>query len=84
MTKTIIFKVNEKLFNQIDSLVETNGYTTRTDFIKAALHEKIEKTKLENALIELSQNKGKSKNKINDKKIHKAREDALKELLKTK
>ena len=79
-TELITFKLEPKFLKEVDTLVEKSSYSSRTDLIRDALREKIEETKLKQAMIELSKMRGKAKRKVTDAEIHKAREAAFEKL----
>ena len=55
-------------------------YQNRTEFIRNALREKIEESKLREAMAELARFKGAAKKKITDKEYEKVREKAFEEI----
>ena len=81
-TEMISLKLEKKFLKEIDSIVEKDGYQSRTEFIRNALREKVEKTKLKEAMLEIAHLKGAVKKKTSLKEYERIREKAFKELAK--
>ena len=79
-TEMITLKLDDIFLKEIDSIVEKNGYHNRTEFIRNALREKVEETKLKEAMIEIAHLKGASKKKTSDADLEKIREKVFNEL----
>ena len=73
-TEMITLKLETRFLEEIDGVVENEGYQNRTEFIRNALREKLEETKMRKTMDELAHLKGASKKKISDEDIHKAGE----------
>ena len=73
-TEMITVKLDDAFLKQIDSVVETEGYQNRTEFIRNALREKVEEAKLKQAMLEIAHLKGASKKKTSDEELEKIRE----------
>ena len=82
MAELITLKLEENFLEEVDSTVKKNGFSSRTDFIRAALREKMEKIKLKDDLAMIRANWGKSKRKTTDKEIHAVREKVFNEFAK--
>ena len=80
VTEMITIKMEDKFLEDIDNVVEKEGYQNRTEFIRNALREKIEESKLREAMAELARFKGAAKKKITDKEYEKVREKAFEEI----
>ena len=80
VTEMISLKLEDSFLNSIDSIVKKEGYQSRTEFIRNALREKVEATKLRQAMTELSHLKGASKKKTSDKELERIREKAFEEI----
>lgn len=78
----VTFKLDKDFLSEVDKTAKGQGFANRTDFIRSSLREKVDEIKLKKAMIELSQNFGKSKKKITDKNIHDARQKVANEYLK--
>lgn len=82
MVELITLKLEENFLEEVDSTVKRNGFSSRTDFIRAALREKMEKIKLKEDLAMIRANWGKSKRKTTDKEFHAVRERIFNEFAK--
>jgi len=65
-TEMITVKMEDVFLDEIDAIVKSKGYKNRTEFIRSALREKIDRSKLNAALIEISNLKGASKKKTDN------------------
>ena len=81
-TEMITVKMEDRFLQEIDSIVEKEGYQNRTEFIRNALREKLEESKLKEAMIEISRLKGASKKRTTDKEYEEIRKRAFEELSK--
>jgi metal-responsive CopG/Arc/MetJ family transcriptional regulator len=79
----ISMKLEDKFLKEIDSVVEKSNFQNRTEFIRQALREKVDRIKYEEARASiihlLGAHKGK---KTTDAELHKIRELAFRELTK--
>ena len=64
----------------IERTMKKNRYSTKTEFIREAIREKISELEKEEALRNVDKLFGKSKRKTTNKQLHEAREMAVKEL----
>ncbi len=78
--ETISVKFEDKFAREIDKIIKKNRYTTKAEFIREAIREKIKK--LENKILieKIRKIYGTSKNKTTDEELHKAGEKAFEEL----
>ncbi len=76
-------KLEEKLLNEIDQKLAKNRYSTRTEFIRDAIREKLSDLERDEILRELVKLKGSSKKRTSDERLHEAREKAF-EILESK
>jgi metal-responsive CopG/Arc/MetJ family transcriptional regulator len=53
----VTFKLERRFLKKVDKAVEEFGFSNRTEFIRAALREKIEELKLKKAVLELKKKK---------------------------
>ena len=81
-TEMITVKLEDKFLEDIDSIVEKEGYQNRTEFIRNALREKVEEVKLKEVMKEIAHLKGASKKKTSEKEYEQIREKAFEELSK--
>lgn len=79
VTEMITMKLDNKFLQEINSVVEKEGYQNRTEFIRDALREKISEVKLRKAMMEIGHLKGASKKKTSDKDLEKIREIVFEE-----
>ena len=82
VTEMITLKLEEKFLDNIDAFVKKEGYQNRTEFIRNALREKLESSKLKEAMLEVVKFKGASKKKTTDKDYENMRKTAFEELSK--
>lgn len=76
VTEMITVKLEKGFLHDIDDLVKKSGYQNRTEFIRGALREKVDETKLKRAMIDMDQFRGifKKKKQTTDKELHEIRE----------
>ncbi len=79
-TEMITLKLDDTFLKEIDSVVGKQGYHNRTEFIRNALREKVEETKLKEAMMEIAHLKGASKKKTSDEQLEKIRKNVFEEL----
>ena len=77
--ETITIKMEDKLLEEIDQKLEKNRYSTRTEFIRDAIREKLSELEKEEVLKNLAQLNGFSRRKTTDEQLHIAREKLSKE-----
>ena len=73
----ISLKLDNELLNEIDHKLVKHRYSTRTEFIRDAIREKLSDLEKEEMLNELSKLRGFSKHKTTNEQLHKARELAF-------
>ncbi len=81
-TEMITVKLEDKFLKDIDIIVEKEGYQNRTEFIRNALREKVEESKLHEAMKEIAHLKGASKKRTSENEYEKIREKAFESLSK--
>lgn len=79
--ESITIKVSEDMSEEIESYMKPR-YSTKTEFIREAIRDKIRDLEKEKALKNLKKYFGASKKKTTDKQLHEAREKAFKDLAK--
>jgi len=79
--ESITIKVDDNVAKDIDHAME-QGYSTKTEFIREAIRDKINNIKKDQVLLELRKYFGKSKIKTTDKQNRKVREKVGKEFAK--
>ena len=79
-TEMITLKLDDMFLKEIDSIVDKQRYHNRTEFIRNALREKVEETKLKAAMMQLAHLKGASKKRTSDADLERIREKVFNEL----
>ncbi|MEK6959646.1 MAG: ribbon-helix-helix domain-containing protein [Nanoarchaeota archaeon] len=82
--ETICIKLDEELVGSIDRSVKDHNFGTRTEFIRAAIREKLESMTREELINHFLGFHGKSKKKLSDEEWAAAREMAFEELMNKK
>lgn len=80
--QTVTFKLQEDIARKIDHLVKPLHYNNKTEFIREAIREKINKIEKDSVLQELYKFKGAAKAKVSDARLHEIREDVAKKYAK--
>ena len=75
--ETISLKLEDSLLDEIDKKLVKHRYSTRTEFIRDAIREKLSELEKETVLRNLAQLKGSSKRKTSDAQLHAARDKAF-------
>lgn len=81
-TDMITVKLEDTFLKNIDETVKKEGYQNRTEFIRAALREKIEGVKLKEAMMSIAHLKGAAKKKTSEKEYEDIRKKAFEEIAK--
>ena len=79
-TEMITLKLDGLFLKEIDGIVKASGYQNRTEFIRNALREKIEQTKLNDAMMQIAHLKGASGKKTTDEEFERIRAMAFEEI----
>lgn len=79
-TEMITLKLDDTFLEEIDSIVDKRGYHNRTEFIRNALRDKVEETKLKDAMMQLAHLKGASKKRTSNADLERIREKVFNEL----
>jgi len=82
VTEMITVKLEDTFLEDIDRIVKKEGYQNRTEFIRAALRERIEKIKLKDAMMSLAPLRGAAKKKTSEKEYEDIRKRAFEEISK--
>ena len=75
--EAISLKLEDGLLKEINKKLGKNRYSTRTEFIRDAIREKLSDLEKEEILRELVRLKGSSKKRTSDEALHQARERAF-------
>ncbi len=80
--ETVTIKMEDSLAKTIEKKMKVHHYTTKTEFIREAIRDKITDLEKAEALARLEKmyGAGKGRHNISDEDIHKAREKAVKEI----
>jgi len=81
-TEMINIKLEDKFLKDIDKVVKEERYHTRTEFIRNALREKLEESRIKQAMMEMVHIKGISKKKTTIDEYENIRKKAFEELSK--
>ena len=73
-------KIEGKLLKEIDQNLEKYRYSTRSEFVREAIRDKLSELEKEELIKKLRQLRGSSKHKTTDKELHRAGEKAFEEL----
>lgn len=73
----ISLKLENRLLNEIDNKLNRYRYSTRTEFIRDAIREKLSELEKQELLKKITKLRGSSKRKTTDGQIHKAGEKAF-------
>ena len=75
--ETISLKMEDNILKEIDQKVKNHRFSTRTEFIRDAIREKLSELEKQEVLRSLSKLRGSSKRKTTDAQLHKAGEAAF-------
>lgn len=82
VTDMITLKLEDKFLAEIDAIVKSEAYKNRTEFIRAALREKVDQNKLRQVREELSKLRGSLKQyHTTDEDLERIREEVGREYL---
>lgn len=80
-TELVTFKMEKSILQDVDRTVKSAGYHTRTEFIRAALREKVDEAKLKQVMAEIRKTKGKAKRQTTDEERARTRQEVFEEML---
>ena len=75
--QAITIKMEDKFLEELDQKLQEHRYSTRTEFIRDAIREKLSELEKGEVLKNLAQLKGFSKRKTSDAQLHAARDKAF-------
>lgn len=78
--EAVSLKLEDTFLRDIERTMRRHRYTTKTEFIREAIRDKIIDLEKEEALLRARKLYGASKRKTTDEQLHKAGEKAFKEL----
>jgi metal-responsive CopG/Arc/MetJ family transcriptional regulator len=74
----ITFKLQGDILREIDDILRPLHFSNRTEFIREAVREKLNKIEKDLFLDELEKFKGAARTRVSDKRLHKIREEVAK------
>lgn len=80
----ISLKLDEQMLKDMDSTLKKHHYSTRTEFVRDAIREKLEGLTREELMAAFLDTAGKAKKHVSDTELKHIREQAIKELAKEK
>ncbi len=72
-------KIDEGVLQEIDSKLAKHRYSTRTEFVRDAIREKLAELEKEELLRKVAAVRGASRHRTTDEQVHQAREKLAKE-----
>ena len=78
-TELVTFKMKHDFLDEVDKTAKSAGFQNRTEFIRNALREKVEESRLKQAMMEIAHLKGASKKKTSDEELERIREKVFDE-----
>mgnify|MGYP001574587076 CR=1 FL=1 len=78
--ETVSLKLEDKFLHDIEKSMKKHRYSTKTEFIREAIREKLSDLEKEEILKGIVKLKGLSKHRTTDEQLHKAREKIAKML----
>jgi len=78
--ESISLKLESGFLQDIEKTIKKNRYSTKTEFIRAAIRDKINELEKEETLKKIDKIFGSSKHRTTDEDLHKAGEKAFKQL----
>ena len=76
----ITVRFEEGFVHDIEKTMKKHRYSTKTEFIREAIRDKLKELEKEEALVRVRKFYGDSKRKTTDEELHKAGEKAVKEI----
>lgn len=80
----VSLKLDENMLKTMDKSLRKHNFSTRTEFIRDAIREKLEELNREELMNEFLKFKGKAKKSVSDATLKKIREDVFEQLAKEK
>lgn len=78
-TEMITFKLEDTFLKDVDEVVKSHRFQSRTEFIRSALREKVEEAKMKEAMMQIAKLKGASSKKTSDEELEKIRDKVFDE-----
>ncbi|MCX6710576.1 MAG: ribbon-helix-helix domain-containing protein [Candidatus Woesearchaeota archaeon] len=80
--EAICVKLDERILKNIDLSMKNFNYTTRTDFIREAIRDKLSELEKESAIKDFKKFMGSAKSSVSDERHEQIREEVAKEYAK--
>ena len=78
--ESVSLKLEDKFLKDIEEIMKKHRYTTKTEFIREAIRDKIRDLEKEELILRAKALYGASKRKTTDEDVHRAGEEAFREL----
>ncbi len=75
--ETVSIKLEDNFAKDLDKTIKKNHYTTKTEFIREAIRDKMKDLEKEEMLMRVKKMYGASKRRTTDKQLHEAGEKAF-------
>jgi metal-responsive CopG/Arc/MetJ family transcriptional regulator len=82
--EVISLKLDENMLSNVDKILKKHNYSTRTEFIRDAIRDKLEEMSRKELIQEFMALKGKAKKTHTDEEWEKVKEEAYRSLAKKK
>ncbi len=82
--ETICIKLEDSLLKEIDEKLKKHNYSTRSEFVRVAVRDKLKDLSREDLIKEFMKFRGSAKKKTSDKELREIREKVFKEFIKEK
>lgn len=80
--ETVTFKLHENILKKVDGMLKSLNFGNRTEFIREAIREKLNKIETERFMKKLARFKGAAKVKVSDERFREIKEEVAKEYAK--
>ena len=80
--EAICVKLDERILKNVDNSLKQHNFSTRTDFVREAIRDKLRILEKEKAIRQLEKYFGAAKVKVSNKRHKEIREEVLKERMK--
>ncbi|MDD9953736.1 MAG: ribbon-helix-helix domain-containing protein [Candidatus Woesearchaeota archaeon] len=79
---TVTFKLQQEILQKVDALLQPLNYNNRTEFIREAVREKINRIEEDVVLRALQEFKGSARKSVSNKQLHATREEVARKYAK--
>jgi metal-responsive CopG/Arc/MetJ family transcriptional regulator len=77
--ETLCVKIEKGLARDLNKIIGNHRYSTKTEFVREAIRDKIQNIETRNALLRLEEFYGSSKRKTTDKQLREVRKQTVKD-----